>query len=156
VSSVVRFPAARALSSHPVDVGFRSEAAIAYRLFELGYDVYLPGNPNTRVDMFVDTADGILRCQCKTGRLRSGTVRFSTQSVRCNTKQILTRGYVGEIDWFLVYCPDTDGVYAVAIEDACRSSGSLRVTPALNNQQRGIQWAADYQLPRPVADRDAA
>jgi hypothetical protein len=50
-------------------------------------------------------------------------------------------------DLFLVYCPDTAQVYAVDVDEAASSLGSLRVAPAANGQARGIRWAADYELP---------
>jgi hypothetical protein len=43
--------------------------------------------------------------------------------------------------------PDTEGVYALDVEDAASSEGALRVEPAANGQEKGIRWAADYELP---------
>ncbi len=72
--------------NHPVDVGMRSEAAILLRFIELGYDVLVPHGVNHRYDFVLDQGDRFLRIQCKTGRLRNGTVQFSPTSVRSNTK----------------------------------------------------------------------
>jgi hypothetical protein len=57
------------------------------------------------------------------------------------------RGYEGEVDLFLVYCPGTQKVYVIAIEDATKTKGSLRVAPTANNQVCGVRWAHDYELP---------
>jgi hypothetical protein len=47
----------------------------------------------------------------------------------------------------LVYCADTEQVYAVDVEDV----GSCEVKAARrshgNNQEQGVRWAADYLLP---------
>ena len=70
-------PPARPPTNHPVDVGTRSEAAILLRFIELGYDVLVPHGVNHRYDFVLDQGDRFLRIQCKTGRLRNGTISFS-------------------------------------------------------------------------------
>jgi hypothetical protein len=52
-----------------------------------------------------------------------------------------------QIDLFLIYCPDTDQVYALDVGEAASSNGRLRVDPAANGQAKGIRWAADHELP---------
>ena len=97
--------------------------------------------------------------QCKTGRLRRGAIKFSTRSVRVNTRGAYTRGYEGEVEYFAVYCTETHGVYLMPIEEATVAAGSLRVDPPLNNQAKRIRWAADYELaaagPMPRTDLDS-
>lgn len=142
------FVISRPRSTHPVDVGVRTEMRIAGDLVALGFEVYTPLNPNTRADLIVDTGERLLRCQCKTGRLRDGAVLFRACSVRSNTKASLIRNYVGEVDFFLVFCPETDAVYAIPIDEATTSECRLRVDSSLNNQCVGVRWARDYVLPR--------
>ncbi len=48
---------------------------------------------------------------------------------------------------FLVYCKDTEGIYAVPVGDVPMSEMMLRVTPTGNRQAKGVRWAADYLLP---------
>jgi hypothetical protein len=48
---------------------------------------------------------------------------------------------------FFVYCPDTDRVYALDVEEAGAFRGALRVVPTANGQAKGIRWAADHELP---------
>jgi PD-(D/E)XK endonuclease len=51
-----------------------------------------------------------------------------------------------EIDYFGVYCRDTDAVYLVPIKDVGpHTSAYLRVEPAKNNQAKGVRWAMDYE-----------
>jgi hypothetical protein len=133
---------------HPVDVGDRSEVAILAAFYERGFLIWRPWSVNSRADMILEVGDRFLRIQCKTGRLRNGAITFRPQSVRCNTRQILTRNYIGEVDYFAVYCPETRGVYIVPCDDKTRSQVSLRVRPAANHQSKGIRWAADYALDR--------
>ena len=142
-------------SSHPVDVGHRSEAAIIRELELRGYSVSVPLGTNQRYDLIVDVGR-LLRIQCKTGRIRNGAVVFRTESIRSNTRRAYRRGYVGEVDWFAVYCPDNNGVYFVPIEGIPLGEGRLRVEPTINNQAAGVRWARDYELPAPSTDLDFA
>jgi hypothetical protein len=50
-----------------------------------------------------------------------------------------------------VYCPDTDAVYLVPIEDVGpHTSAYLRVEPARTNQTKRVRWAVDYEvMPKP-------
>ena len=58
------------------------------------------------------------------------------------------RTYVGEIDYFAVYCPANRGTYVVPCDDTTRTDVMLRVEPTANNQSKGIRWADDYVLSR--------
>ena len=115
---------------------------------ERGFEVLLPWGTNHRYDMVLEVGDRFLRIQCKTGRLKFGTVEFSARSVRSNTATTLMRTYVGEIDYFAVYCPANRGVYVVPCDESTRSNVVLRVEPATNNQNKRIRWATNYELAR--------
>ena len=135
------------ITDHPVDVGLRSEAAILAALVKRGYAVLLPFGVNQRYDLVLDLGERFVRVQCKTGRMRNGSVQFKTQSVSTNTRGSTLRGYQGEVEAFLVYCPETDGTYLVPVEEATRSQMALRVNSSLNRQCRRVHWASDYELP---------
>lgn len=134
-------------SSHPVDVGLRTEAAILAELVRRGYQVLLPFGTNQRYDLVLDINGEFVRAQCKTGRLRNGVIRFPARSVRTNGRKIFFRGYSGEVEVFLVHCSETRQIYAVPVEEAPATEGWLRVDPTRNGQQEGIRWARDYELP---------
>jgi hypothetical protein len=138
----------RAVSSHPVDVGERTEAIIVAELVKRGHRVLVPQGTNHRYDLAIDTGGRFLRVQCKTGRLRQGVIKFKTASTRANTLRAYTKPYdATQIDLFLIYCPDTDRVYALDVDEAGVTEGGLRVNPAANGQARRIRWAADHELP---------
>ena len=120
---------------------------ILAELVKRGHTVLVPFGTNHRYDLVLDTAEGFLRVQCKTGRLRAGVIKFNTVSVRTNTQRAFTRAYHGDADLFLVPCPDTGRVYALSVDEATSSSCALRVVPAGNGQSKGIRWAADHELP---------
>ena len=57
------------------------------------------------------------------------------------------RDYLGQVDYFAIYCPETNGVYLVPIEEmTARAKGSLRVTPAQDGQRRRVRLADDYEV----------
>ena len=134
-------------SSHPVDVGLRTEAAILAELVRRGYEVLVPFGTNQRYDLVLDLGGEFVRAQCKTGRLRNGAVVFASRSIRSNTRTTFFRDYVGEAEVFLVHCPETGEIYAVPVDEAAHGYCSLRVEPTRNGQAAGIRWARDYELP---------
>ena len=136
------------LSNHPVDVGFRTEAAILSELGRRGHSILVPWGVNQRYDLVIDLDGTFIRAQCKTGRLREGAIEFNTISVQCNMRGVSTRDYKNDVDVFLVHCPERAGdVYCVPVEVAGKSHTRLRVEPTLNGQAQGIRWADDYKLP---------
>ena len=122
-----------------------SEGHAIALLLKLGYSGALPFGDNQRYDLIVDDGARLWRAQVKTGRLRDGVVLFS-----CASQNVLTRkrsSYDGQIDMFLIYCPETDKVYRVPIEDAPSSDMSLRVdAPKYRTPHSTIRWARDYEL----------
>ena len=65
---------------HPKAVGDRSTLAVMLALQRAGYVVLLPFGENTRYDLVIENGTSFARVQCKTGRLRSGAVRFAACS----------------------------------------------------------------------------
>jgi hypothetical protein len=118
-------------------------------LVEAGLHVFLPFGENTRYDLVVDDGVSLARVQCKTGRLRQGAVRFRTSSTYAHHPNpgYVTRDYLGQIDYFAVFCPETAGVYLIPIGDIpLRHQGALRIEPARNGQRQGIRQAAVYEI----------
>jgi hypothetical protein len=136
------------LSKHPVDVGQRSEAAILAAFIDRGFLIWLPWGINSRADMLLEVPGKLLRIQCKTGRLRNGTVMFKARSVRANMNGVFSRTYIGEIDYFAVYCPQNRRIFVVPCEDTTRNDVALRLEPTANCQNKRMRWAADYALER--------
>lgn len=135
------------LTDHPVDIGHRSEAAILSRLVCNGYRVLLPFGVNQRYDLVLDHEGRFLKVQCKTGRLREGTIRFRAVSIQSNMKRTSWRGYAGEVDFIAVYCPENAGVYFLPADEVSPNVNFLRLDPTRNNQAKGIRWARDYEMP---------
>jgi hypothetical protein len=118
-------------------------------LVDAGFSVFVPFGENTRSDLVIDDGVRLARVQCKTGRLRSGAVRFATCSSYGHHRNPATarRDYNGQIDLFAVYCPETAGTYLIPISDLpVKVQGALRVAPPRNNQSRKIRFAGDYEV----------
>jgi hypothetical protein len=135
------------LTSHPVDVGHRAEAAVLSALVQRGYRVLLPFGVNQRYDLVLDCDGQFLKAQCKSGRLRDGAIQFRALSTQSNMKRTHTRGYAGEVDLFIVYCSDTQRIYVVPTDEVPPTSMYLRVDPPRNKQGKRVRWAKDYELP---------
>jgi hypothetical protein len=136
-----------AISDHPVDIGLRSEGAVLGRLVEHGHHVLAPFGVNQRYDLVIERDGQFLTAQCKTGRLRNGVVKFSAQSVQSNTNGTRFRSYAGQVDLFIVYCPDNRQVYVIPGEEVPSKGGYLRIDPPRNGQRKRVRWAKDYELP---------
>ncbi len=131
----------------PKSVGEKSEGQILAALLKMGKVVLIPFGDNQRYDFVIDDGDEFLRIQCKTGNLKSESVVFATCSSSVH-RGGGRRTYEGQIDYFGVYCPDTDKCYLVPVGDVVgRTRGaSLRLSPTRNNQVRGVRWASDYEI----------
>ncbi|HEV3486330.1 MAG TPA: group I intron-associated PD-(D/E)XK endonuclease [Vicinamibacterales bacterium] len=140
---------------HPKAIGDRTTLAVMLALHEAGYRLLVPFGENTRYDVVIDDGGGFARVQCKTGRLRSGAVRFKTCSSYAHhpNPKLLRRDYTGEVDFFGVYCPENGRVYSIPLAAVpLRTMAALRVDPARNSQMRGIRFAADYEIARLRSD----
>lgn len=135
------------LTSHPVDIGLRTEGAILSELIRRGYCVLIPFGVNQRYDLVLDCGGRLLKVQCKTGRLRGGAVEFRAVSTQSNMNRTQTRGYTGQVDLFIVYCPETEKTYVIPAEDVPGSRMYLRVAPTRNRQAKRVRWAKEYELP---------
>jgi PD-(D/E)XK nuclease superfamily protein len=137
------------LVEHPKVVGDRTTLAVMLGLQRMGYTILVPFGENTRYDLVIDDGRDLARVQCKTGRLRNGSVLFATCSTyghHPNPAEV-RRPYSGQIDYFGVHCLDTGGVYLIPIQDVPnRREVALRVEPTRNGQSKRVRRAADYEI----------
>jgi len=124
-----------------------SEAVILAEFMKLGFAVLQPFGDNQPYDLVVEKDGKFFRIQCKTGKLVKGVVRFSTVSTLPRFKGgYAYTSYEGKIEWFVVYCPQNNTVYAIPIDDVSKSVCYLRVEKTKNNQSKGVRLAEDYLL----------
>ncbi|MBV9270758.1 MAG: hypothetical protein JO165_06670 [Candidatus Eremiobacteraeota bacterium] len=127
-------------------IGDISEAAVALALLEAGYQVCVPFGENNRFDLVIERDNVLARVQVKTGRMRNGSIVFNCFSSHTHRGGASARCYIGEIEYFGVYCPDFRSVYLVPVGDVNVVRGYLRVEAAKNNQNRKLRWAQAYLL----------
>lgn len=130
---------------NPKAKGEITQAIIMAELVKRGYVVLLPFGDNQRYDLVLDLPSGFKRIQCKTGRIKNGCVEFNTRSVQCNMTKTYIRDYIGQIEYFMVYCDKTEKVYVVSINKAARGMMSLRIDPP-KKFMPSIKWAKEYEL----------
>lgn len=134
------------LFMNPKAIGELSEAKILTRVVERGFAPSIPFGNNQRYDLILDDGKTLTRAQCKTGWVENGAVVFQTASKNGFTGERTT--YVGQIDIFLVYSPDTKKVYCVPVGDA-RAGGEMRLRfePANAKAPKSrLNWAAKYEF----------
>lgn len=126
-------------------IGDESAGMVIAALLQRKEIVLVPFGDNQRYDVVVDRNGAFVRIQIKTGRLERGAIEFDT----CSSYAHRGRGhrdYRGDADLFGVYCPDTKKAYLVPVDEVGTRSGSLRVAPPRNGQNKKIRLALDYEL----------
>lgn len=124
------------------DKGDAAEASVLAILMRSGKHCLLPYGDNRRYDIVVDERGRFVRIQVKCGRIRNGCLVYNTTTV-VNGKT--TGRYNESIDYFGVYCFETDKLYLVPERDAPIGTGSLRLD---NNKKadKKAKYAATYEF----------
>lgn len=110
------------------DKGNISEQRIIVDLLENDMSVSTPVGDNERYDIILDTGNSLLKLQVKTAQVTDNeSIKFN-----CSSSYLLSSGSVErtyseeEIDAFAVYCPETDDIAYVPINDAPKNKMWLR------------------------------
>jgi PD-(D/E)XK endonuclease len=74
---------------------------------------------------------------------------YATQTSRFTPSGYVSKSYTAsEIDAICPYAPELHRSYLIPVEEISgRRAIHLRIDPTRNNQERGIKWARDYELP---------
>src|SRR5262249_27273026 len=134
---------------HPKAKGDRAVLGIMFALHEAGWDLLVPFGENTRYDLVIDDGRRLYRVQCKPERLRGGAVPFNMCSTYAHhpRPRVVRRDYQGQVDFFAIFCLDTQRAYLVPIADLpLRREGRLRVVPPRNNQRTRIRFASEFEI----------
>ena len=131
------------------DLGSTTEAIILSAYLRCGFYVSIPFTHLAAYDLIVDTGKELLKVQAKTAWVSQGCVLYHGRR-RVGGGHTTRRAYNnGEIDYFAVYCPQTNSLFAVPAEGHGKA-GMLRIEPTKNNQKKMIRWAKDYSWERHV------
>lgn len=133
---------------HTIQKGDLSVAMIIATFLQKRITVLKPISELHRYDLVIDRGLGFERIQCKTGRIRSGAVRFKTCSTTAHHKNAdsVRQSYKGQIENFAVYCPDNDTCYLVPVDEVNETEAILRIELPRNHQKLGIKLASEYVL----------
>jgi hypothetical protein len=145
--------------------GVLAEAAVAKEAAKLGVIVLRP-HDDARYDLVLDLPIGLMRIQCKWAVKHGDVVVIRSRTCRRGRHGLIHGAYKqGEIDAIAGYCAELDTCYLLPLSlSVDRAAVQLRLAPTLNNQQRRIHWARDYEFaarlsaPGPIAqlgERDA-
>ncbi|HKU66438.1 MAG TPA: group I intron-associated PD-(D/E)XK endonuclease [Candidatus Baltobacteraceae bacterium] len=132
-------------------IGDISELRVMHDLVRAGYLVSIPFGEDRRYDIVIEKDGAFSRVQVKTGRLRNGVILFNCFSSHAHRGGASCRQYLGEIEFFGVYCPQLDSTYLIPIDEMPVQAGMLRVETAKNGQRRKLRWADRYLLFRGTA-----
>jgi hypothetical protein len=128
--------------------GAIAESAIAHAAIRLGIGVFKPLTDGERYDLIFDLRPRLLRVQCKWAARLSDALIVRCRSCRRTRHGLVHRGYTSEeVDAIAAYSLDLNRCYFVPLDQFDgRSTLQLRLVPARNNQQLGINWADDYDF----------
>jgi hypothetical protein len=111
-------------------------------LAKFGIDVLLPMSDNLPYDFVIYYNNKFYKCQVKTTTPDSELLRFSITSSNWNTKTI-HKYNKDEVDVFIL-C-DLRNIYLFSIDDVYgKDNVYIRMSPAKNNQIKGVNFADDY------------
>jgi hypothetical protein len=142
-------------------IGRISETAVIKRLLELGYEVLLPYSSTVAYDLayfspprkklFGGTIGPgmIMLVQVKTAQIIENgkyLTFLTSRNIRTNGTRNKRRSYVEEIDEFMVYSPDTEKVYSVAVHEAPATRMVLCLANGSRGPYKGTPLAKDYEL----------
>ena len=128
--------------------GSIAEAEIAAAAIRLGIHVLKPLSNGTRYDLVFDLDGSLLRVQCKWATCIDDVIVIRTRSSRRTATGQLHRCYTAdEIDAIAAYCAEVNRSFLIPV-DVCggRAGFHLRLSPTLNNQRAGVNWADDFEF----------
>lgn len=135
------------MDEHPKQKGTVSEAKVLHELVERGFTVCEPFGDNERYDYIVDDGDDLYRIQVKTGTDNgNGSFRFNVDSTYLNSGGYSKTDYSGEIDFFVVYAPDTDDFAWVPIDEAGNSTMTICYDVDRSHWD-SVNFISKYRLP---------
>jgi hypothetical protein len=134
--------------------GAIAETALTKAALEVGYDVYRPISEGGRYDLIFDTAERLLRVQCKWAPLQGDVVVIRSYTARRNAEGLLRRPYVqGEFDVMGAYCAALGRCYLIPYDVINGMIHiSLRTRPTRNNQHLGVRMASHYEFGATLAE----
>ncbi len=134
------------------DIGNEAEGIVLGHYVKAGLRVCIPFGTGGPYDLAVDIGTQIMKVQVKTATYERGCILCRTRRRNASYPRTMRRYEKGEVDYFAIYCPQLNEVYAISFADAKATAASLRIQPAGNNQEKHVRWARDYSWERHIAE----
>lgn len=137
-------------SHHTKDKGDLGVVMVIADLVRHGVDVYVPLSEHQPSDLIAaDRRGRIARVQVKYRTLeRTGIVSIDFRNTYSDSHGVHSKlADHSQFDCYAVYCPQTEKVYYLRIDDIPKESKqyvSLRIVPTANNQKKKVIMASDY------------
>lgn len=133
---------------HTKTLGTIGEMKAIAKLLELGYEVFLPINENSSIDLIIRKDELILKVQVKScTSIIKNTMRFSLEKNRSNTKENLSLIYTeDDIDLFILYCHENEYIGSVSIIDAPSKQINVKLEDDGYRNQYKVWLAEDLKL----------
>ena len=126
------------------DKGNISEGIAMSAYIKAGLMVSVPFGTVAPYDLIVDNGFRLYKIQVKTGWFIKGCIIYKRHRRVREAHPYAARPYTEtEVDYFVIYYPPTDSIYAVPFKKL-EGTGCLRIDPVLNGQQKLIRWARDF------------
>lgn len=102
----------------PARIGLTAHTAILHKLVSIGLEVLQPLSDDLRYDLayYVEETSELIRIQCKAGRYiyEVGCIFFKNYNRTGGRSG--KRGYVGDAEYFGVYCEELKKTYLVPVD----------------------------------------
>jgi len=144
------------MSHHTKDKGDLAVAKTIAHLLQHNIRVCLPLSEHLPFDLIAVMPDmrTLSRVQVKYRKNEGlGTIRLNFSSNYYDSKRIYSRPVnLDHIDCYAAYCPDTDEIYYVRVDEigTDKTKISLRVAPVKNGQKKGIWMAENFVDPNRI------
>jgi hypothetical protein len=123
---------------HKYELGNKSEGVVLSAYLNAGFNIGLPFGTGASYDLVVDNGSRLFKIQVKTAWVNNGCVVYKSER-RHPGRSLTRRAYVdGEVDYFAVYCPTTENIYAVPAGNH-GVQGRLRLNPVRNGQSKLVR-----------------
>jgi hypothetical protein len=137
--------------NYDYDLGSTTEAIVLSAYLRSGFQVSVPFSKLAAYDLIVDTGKRLLKVQAKTAWIRAGCMNYHSRR-RVGGSYNDRRAYEdGEIDYFAVYCPQTNSLFVIPAEGHGKA-GMLRIEPTKNNQKKMVKWAKDFSWDKHIEE----
>ena len=121
--------------------GLTAELEFSLHLIKKGWNIFLPINQNSRVDMIIEKGGKLKKLQIKYCTPYKGCLRIELEHPLRKTGSYSIK----EVDDIGVYDPVNDKFYLVPLAKILpRKEIWIRVSKTVKNQQININWAKNY------------